>query len=337
MPMRPSSTFFPVTALVLGALALPGCVFIDGTTPPTPAATQPAQPGPNPIIQALSANPTNLTKGQPITVTIKATDPRSQPLDYTWSTTGGTLSTTSGQLVQWQPPTAAGTYTINVLVSNGSGGSTAGSLNLIVDASGHGQLSPAILPTAETPAPVASSTSPAPAAASPTPASPAAPTPAVNGRTIFADSFEQDFVNWQPYKIRYGWLIRRNSAQDGNNTAIWGSPETFQIDKDAPTYDHSLETIETLDLTGTKRPTLRFYLNNQGIPSTVLKYTVKFGTLTFPVPVTNAEQGWTMKEIDLSKAIGEKQKLSFVTQVTAVADKAYDAPMLDNVTLYDAN
>lgn len=87
----------------------------------------------NPIILSFTANPTNLTtRGGSITFQVDAIDEDGDTLKYSWSATGGTLSTTSGRIVSWSPPDQTGTYTVMVSVSDGRGGSAEGAQNLVV-------------------------------------------------------------------------------------------------------------------------------------------------------------------------------------------------------------
>ena len=120
----------------------------------------------NPVIQAFTANPSNLVPaGQPITFQVVAHDPADQPMQFNWSATGGTLSTTSGQLVVWTPPEKAGTYTVSTMISNARGGATSGHQNLVVQADGSAKLTaePAKAPTPAAPP----SAAPAPVAVEP--------------------------------------------------------------------------------------------------------------------------------------------------------------------------
>jgi hypothetical protein len=90
-----------------------------------------------PVITAFTANPTNTSAaGQVITFSIDAIDKDNDVLSYTWTATGGTLSTTTGRLVSWTPPTATGTYTVQVSLSDGKGGTAEGAQNIIVKADG---------------------------------------------------------------------------------------------------------------------------------------------------------------------------------------------------------
>jgi hypothetical protein len=91
----------------------------------------------DPVIQAFMANPSNLVaQGQPITFTVVANDPNHDPLQFNWSSTGGTLSTNTGRVVTWIPPADAGTYTVSAIITNGRGGVVTGSQNLMVLADG---------------------------------------------------------------------------------------------------------------------------------------------------------------------------------------------------------
>jgi hypothetical protein len=126
----------------------------------------------NPVINSFSANITDVKPGQPITFTVVANDPGNQPLQYNWSSTGGTLSTNTGQIISWDPPERAGIYTVQVIVSNARGGATTGSLNLTVKASA---LTPTSVPSL-TPTPVATAAPTAVPTPAPTPAPTAAPT-----------------------------------------------------------------------------------------------------------------------------------------------------------------
>ena len=86
-----------------------------------------------PVITAFTANPTNTSAaGQVITFGIDAIDKDNDVLSYSWTATGGTLSTTTGRLVSWTPPSAAGTYTVQVSLSDGKGGTAEGAQNIIV-------------------------------------------------------------------------------------------------------------------------------------------------------------------------------------------------------------
>lgn len=90
-----------------------------------------------PTITSYTANPTNTTTpGQAITFTLDVVDPDGDILKYSWSATGGTLSTNTGRSVNWTPPSTAGTFIVQVSVSDQKGGSAEGSQNIIVKEDG---------------------------------------------------------------------------------------------------------------------------------------------------------------------------------------------------------
>ncbi|MNX87847.1 hypothetical protein D3C86_1197890 [compost metagenome] len=94
-----------------------------------------------PTITAYTANPTNTTSpGQAITFSIDAVDPDNDILKYTWTATGGTLSTNTGRVVNWTPPVSAGTFIVQVALSDQKGGTAEGSQNLVVKADGTAQV-----------------------------------------------------------------------------------------------------------------------------------------------------------------------------------------------------
>lgn len=140
----------------------------------------------NPVIQSFTANPTNhVPQGQAITFTVVAYDPAHGVLQYNWSCTGGTLSSNSGAVVSWTPPTKAGIYTVSVTIQNGAnGGFVMGSQNLTVE--GDGSTNVGNVPAGSSPAPAASaSASPIP---TPTPAASASASPSAAPSTSASPS-----------------------------------------------------------------------------------------------------------------------------------------------------
>jgi hypothetical protein len=87
----------------------------------------------SPTISSLTANPITVSTGGVSIITCTASDPDGDTLSYTWTATGGTISG-SGSSVSWTAPNTPGTYTINVAVSDGYGGSVQGSTNVVVNA-----------------------------------------------------------------------------------------------------------------------------------------------------------------------------------------------------------
>ncbi|HBN08300.1 MAG TPA: hypothetical protein DD435_06545 [Cyanobacteria bacterium UBA8530] len=91
----------------------------------------------NPIITSFIANPLNaVNPGDSITLQVDVIDEDHDNLKYTWTATGGTLSTTAGRLVSWIPPGRAGVYSILMSVSDGKGGSAEAAQNVIVRSNG---------------------------------------------------------------------------------------------------------------------------------------------------------------------------------------------------------
>jgi len=78
----------------------------------------------HPPTAACSANPTSVYQGstEPVTIHVDATDVDKVGLTYSYSATGGTVDGT-GPDARWNPSgLALGTYTVNVKVDNGHGG-----------------------------------------------------------------------------------------------------------------------------------------------------------------------------------------------------------------------
>lgn len=90
---------------------------ISGNTPPVIAS----------VVAADSVVPSLGTT----TVTCTATDADGDTLTYSWSTDDGSISG-SGASVTWQAPAGEDTYTVEVTVSDGQGGTDSGSTNIVV-------------------------------------------------------------------------------------------------------------------------------------------------------------------------------------------------------------
>jgi hypothetical protein len=82
-----------------------------------------------PTISSLTADPTAVPAGGTSTITCTASDPDGDPLTYSWSATGGTISG-SGSQVTWTAPQTIGTYTIICTVSDGKGGTAEESVDV---------------------------------------------------------------------------------------------------------------------------------------------------------------------------------------------------------------
>jgi hypothetical protein len=97
-----------------------------------------------PIITSLTANPTTVSTGAVSTITCNASDPDGDTLSYNWSATGGVLSSTTTNPVTWTAPNTPGTYTINVTVTDGYGGSVQGSTSVVVSLGLNNELGEAV-------------------------------------------------------------------------------------------------------------------------------------------------------------------------------------------------
>jgi hypothetical protein len=142
--------------LVLGLIALTGCgiqVYDSGTglgqntsgsqlSQNSQVSEKTLTANRNPLILSFTANPLNTVgQGDSLTFNVDVIDEDNDTLKYTWSSTGGTLSSNTGRLVSWTPPTKSGVYTVLVSISDGKGGTAEGAQNLIVKADGSVELS----------------------------------------------------------------------------------------------------------------------------------------------------------------------------------------------------
>jgi Outer membrane protein beta-barrel domain/Bacterial Ig domain len=96
----------------------------------------PAPPKPNhPPVASCSASPTSVYQGttEPVGIHVAATDADNDPLTFTFTATGGTVDGT-GPDVRWNPSgLALGTYTINVKVDDGRGGTATCAVDVVVN------------------------------------------------------------------------------------------------------------------------------------------------------------------------------------------------------------
>ncbi|MNS27168.1 PKD domain protein [compost metagenome] len=182
---------FPVLAIAVSLLSACIVELPSGQLPPSLDDRQPVftqgTSGRNPIIQSFTANPSNVTKGQPITFQVVASDPDRNPLQLNWAATDGTLSTNTGQVVSWLPPEKPGVYSVTVTVANGRGGFVTGTQNLTVQANGSAVIggkpaSPPVSETSPTPPELPPLPSPSPRpSVLPSLATIASPTPMASG------------------------------------------------------------------------------------------------------------------------------------------------------------
>lgn len=151
--------------LLLAPLALSGCPEVFPTElfagrPRTQSSIVPYQ---GPIIEAFDASPLKLAgKDDRLTLTVVATDTAGAALTYTWSATTGTLSSSSGTKVTWQPARENGTVSagqgkITVTVSNGREAASSSVFLLVAEDGATTVMMPGRIPTVQrSPAPVGS-------------------------------------------------------------------------------------------------------------------------------------------------------------------------------------
>jgi len=87
----------------------------------------------SPVISSLVANPTSLLYGSSTTVTCIASDPDGDVVRFSWSSSEGTVSGV-GDKVTWISPKKGGNFNVTVIVSDGKGGETTGSVMIPVTA-----------------------------------------------------------------------------------------------------------------------------------------------------------------------------------------------------------
>jgi len=151
------------SALALGVMVLSaGCAYrsyivtppgkttsnvsVQPTSPSSDSSTD-QQSGAGPIIlNSFDANPTNVaTKQDKITFTVNAFDQSRVPMEYSWSSTKGTLSGTRGQTVFWTPQKTdgsleSGTATVQVLITDANGATKQAAVNILIHADGSATL-----------------------------------------------------------------------------------------------------------------------------------------------------------------------------------------------------
>ncbi|MBU6428652.1 MAG: hypothetical protein KGR26_06565 [Cyanobacteria bacterium REEB65] len=97
------------------------------------------------VVNGLAANPTNIaSQNDKITFSINAYDANNKPMQYSWSSTKGTLSATEGQTVYWSPVNSAGALdqgvaTVQVLITDSTGASKQAAVNLLINSDGSAQ------------------------------------------------------------------------------------------------------------------------------------------------------------------------------------------------------
>ncbi len=110
------SAFIALSALLLMAAA---CVKPPETELPTPAP-EPEPLNTQPVINYVTAEK-EVVPGAEVEITCVSTDADGDALTFTWTADGGTITNDAG-VATWTAPEAEGTYTVDVVVSDGKGG-----------------------------------------------------------------------------------------------------------------------------------------------------------------------------------------------------------------------
>jgi hypothetical protein len=94
-------------------------------TAPGGTTSPPSISGTNriPVAGDINLSGTALLTNFAYAASISASDPDGDSLSYSWSVTGGSIADTASNPIQWRTPGSAGSYTINVSISDGRGGS----------------------------------------------------------------------------------------------------------------------------------------------------------------------------------------------------------------------
>jgi outer membrane protein OmpA-like peptidoglycan-associated protein len=105
-----------------------GLVLHFGGNPPPP-------PPNHPPTVSVTANPTKVVagSGDSIVLQAKAADPDNDPLTYKWTATGGAVEGTGAETRWNSSGVQPGTYTINVVVDDGRGGTATSSTDVTVE------------------------------------------------------------------------------------------------------------------------------------------------------------------------------------------------------------
>ena len=85
----------------------------------------------SPVINSLTANKKYTSPGGSIKITAGVTDPNNDQLIYNWSASGGSIIG-SDDIGDWLAPQNEGIYTIQLMVSDGRGGTASASIQLLV-------------------------------------------------------------------------------------------------------------------------------------------------------------------------------------------------------------
>jgi hypothetical protein len=93
--------------------------------------TRPPPENRPPVIDSFTASKYEVKPNETVVLTAMAFDPESDPLSYTYSSSGGSLEG-QGESARWTAPPEPGTHTISVSVADGHGHSAHSSLDMTV-------------------------------------------------------------------------------------------------------------------------------------------------------------------------------------------------------------
>ncbi len=152
-----------------------------------------------PIIVSITVTPTTVVVGNSATLTCTASSESGRPLSFTWSKSGGALSSTAGSSVVWTAPYTTGDFVISVDVNDGANSVNA---NITI---------PVTTDSTSTLAPVINSVTPT-------------PTTAYVGQTV---SIDCNATIKTAGTLKYQWTATGGTLiQSAGNPISWRAPAT---------------------------------------------------------------------------------------------------------------
>jgi hypothetical protein len=128
-PSVTTQTICRITATASKTGYISGSGYVDVTVNPVTVNHAP-------IVNNITANPTSVTTGGTVAITVDASDEDAGDiLTYYYTRTGGTISG-SGSTVTWTAPTTAGDYTITIYVNDGKVNSNSKNVSVTVTSAG---------------------------------------------------------------------------------------------------------------------------------------------------------------------------------------------------------
>lgn len=297
---------------------------------------------------------TTVRKDDIITFTVDAYKSNSEPLQFTWKCSKGTLLSNSGNTVSWKPEKADGSLetgvaTITVTVSDD---------NMTVDASANvfinpdGRVSnnydPYYQPTPYpypyyTPAPTYSPP--------PTTYYPSQPSPYYDSQTIFYENFENGYLD-DRWNITYSGSIRSNNyltwkkVQDDvrpNNSVATVTGPTDIILANTCTSEIKL-TSQGINLRDVRLPRLKFEARSAANPASSVKLKVYWSPEAGRAQSLNvafiADKNWNDVDVDLQNLLAQDGGSAGLLTISATVcnnNNEFKGPMIDNIRIYDAS